>query len=128
MAALVGGLFHSTDGAKRELYLRLALHYRELVANMRKAVATKTVTAYCCHSPILGPSAAPSAATPARDRCNRRSRAKLLRCGSCGHRQLFAPETHRRAPPSFYRARIRVSLIGRMSSKPWHQFIKPAPF
>jgi hypothetical protein len=30
-----------TDGAKRELYLRLALHYRELVADMRKAIATK---------------------------------------------------------------------------------------
>ena len=31
----------ATDGAKRELYLRLALHYRELVADMRKAMATK---------------------------------------------------------------------------------------
>jgi hypothetical protein len=31
----------ATDGAKRELYLRLALHYRELVADMRKAIATK---------------------------------------------------------------------------------------
>ena len=31
----------ATDGAKRELYLRLALHYRELVAGMRKAIATK---------------------------------------------------------------------------------------
>jgi hypothetical protein len=29
----------ATDGAKRELYLRLALHYRELVADMRKAIA-----------------------------------------------------------------------------------------
>ena len=31
----------ATDGAKRELYLRLALHYRELVADIRKAIATK---------------------------------------------------------------------------------------
>jgi hypothetical protein len=31
----------ATDGAKRELYLRLALHYRELVADMHKAIATK---------------------------------------------------------------------------------------
>jgi hypothetical protein len=31
----------ATDGAKRELYLRLALHYRELVADMRTAIATK---------------------------------------------------------------------------------------
>ena len=30
----------ATDTAKRELYLRLALHYRELVADMRKAIAT----------------------------------------------------------------------------------------
>jgi len=29
------------DGAKRELYLRLALHYRELADDMRKAIATK---------------------------------------------------------------------------------------
>jgi hypothetical protein len=29
------------DEAKRELYLRLALHYRELVADMRTAIATK---------------------------------------------------------------------------------------
>jgi hypothetical protein len=31
----------ATDAAKRELYLRLALHYRELVADIRKAIATK---------------------------------------------------------------------------------------
>jgi len=31
----------ATDGAKRELYLRLALHYRELIADMRKVIATK---------------------------------------------------------------------------------------
>ena len=31
----------ATDGTKRELYLRLALHYRELVADMRTAIATK---------------------------------------------------------------------------------------
>jgi hypothetical protein len=31
----------ATDGAKRELYSRLALHYRELVADARKAIATK---------------------------------------------------------------------------------------
>jgi hypothetical protein len=31
----------ATDETKRELYLRLALHYRELVADMRKAIATK---------------------------------------------------------------------------------------
>jgi hypothetical protein len=31
----------ATDGAKRELDLRLALHYRELLADMRKAIATK---------------------------------------------------------------------------------------
>jgi hypothetical protein len=29
------------DGAKRELYLRLALHYRELADDIRKAIATK---------------------------------------------------------------------------------------
>ena len=29
------------DGAKCELYLRLALHYRELADDMRKAIATK---------------------------------------------------------------------------------------
>jgi hypothetical protein len=33
----------ATDGAKRELYLRLALHYRELAADMRKSIATKDV-------------------------------------------------------------------------------------
>jgi hypothetical protein len=31
----------ATDGAKRELYLRLAMHYRELAADMRKAIATR---------------------------------------------------------------------------------------
>jgi hypothetical protein len=31
----------ATDGAKRELYLRLAVHYRELVADMRTAIATR---------------------------------------------------------------------------------------
>jgi hypothetical protein len=31
----------ATDGAKRELYLRLAVHYRELAADMRLAIATK---------------------------------------------------------------------------------------
>jgi hypothetical protein len=31
----------ATDGAKRELYLRLASHYRELEADIRKAIATK---------------------------------------------------------------------------------------
>ena len=31
----------ATDGKKRELYLRLALHYRELVADMRTVIATK---------------------------------------------------------------------------------------
>jgi hypothetical protein len=31
----------ATDGAKRELYLRLAVHYRELVADMRTAIAAK---------------------------------------------------------------------------------------
>jgi hypothetical protein len=31
----------ATDGAKRELYLRLTLHYRELVSDMRTAIATK---------------------------------------------------------------------------------------
>jgi hypothetical protein len=31
----------SMEEAKRELYLRLALHYRELVDDMRKAIATK---------------------------------------------------------------------------------------
>jgi len=31
----------ATDGRKRELYLRLAFHYRELVADMRMAIATK---------------------------------------------------------------------------------------
>ena len=31
----------TTDGAKRELYLRLALHYGELADDVRKAIATK---------------------------------------------------------------------------------------
>jgi len=31
----------ATDGTKRELYLRLSLHYRELAADMRTAIATK---------------------------------------------------------------------------------------
>jgi hypothetical protein len=31
----------TVDGTKRELYLRLALHYRELADDMRKAIATK---------------------------------------------------------------------------------------
>jgi hypothetical protein len=31
----------ATDGAKRELYLRLALHYRELEADIRRVIATK---------------------------------------------------------------------------------------
>jgi hypothetical protein len=31
----------ATDGTKRELYLRLALHYRELVDDMRTAIETK---------------------------------------------------------------------------------------
>jgi hypothetical protein len=31
----------ATDGAKRELYLRLAEHYRELIADMRTAIATR---------------------------------------------------------------------------------------
>jgi plasmid stability protein len=31
----------ATDGAKRELYLRLASHYRELEADIRKAIAAK---------------------------------------------------------------------------------------
>jgi hypothetical protein len=30
-----------TDLAKRELYLRLALHYRELADDMHKVIATK---------------------------------------------------------------------------------------
>jgi hypothetical protein len=31
----------ATDGPKRELYLRLALHYGELADDIRKALATK---------------------------------------------------------------------------------------
>ena len=31
----------ATDGAKRELYLRLALHYRQLVGDMHKVIAMK---------------------------------------------------------------------------------------
>jgi hypothetical protein len=31
----------ATDGTKRELYLRLALHYGELADDIRKALATK---------------------------------------------------------------------------------------
>jgi hypothetical protein len=31
----------ATDGAKRELYLRLALHYRESADDLRKMVTTK---------------------------------------------------------------------------------------
>jgi hypothetical protein len=34
----------ATDEAKRELYLRLALHYRELADDMRKVIATKDAT------------------------------------------------------------------------------------
>jgi hypothetical protein len=29
----------ATDGAKRELYLRLAMHYRELADDMHKVIA-----------------------------------------------------------------------------------------
>jgi hypothetical protein len=29
------------DGTKRELYSRLAFHYRELIEDMRKAIATE---------------------------------------------------------------------------------------
>lgn len=36
---LIGKL--TTDGAKRELYLRLGLHYRELADDMRKVIARK---------------------------------------------------------------------------------------
>jgi hypothetical protein len=36
---LIGKL--ATDGAKRELYLRLGLHYRELADDMRKVIAIK---------------------------------------------------------------------------------------
>ncbi len=31
----------ATDAAKRELYLRLALHYRELATELRKVIVTK---------------------------------------------------------------------------------------
>ena len=31
----------TADGAKRELYLQLALHYRELVDDMHKVIAAK---------------------------------------------------------------------------------------
>jgi len=31
----------ATDASKRELYLRLAVHYRELSDDMRRAIATK---------------------------------------------------------------------------------------
>jgi hypothetical protein len=36
---LIGKL--AMEGAKRELYLRLAMHYRQLTDDMRKAMATK---------------------------------------------------------------------------------------
>jgi hypothetical protein len=36
---LIGKL--TEDGAKRELYLRLAFHYRELADDMRKVIAIK---------------------------------------------------------------------------------------
>ena len=36
---LIGGL--TTDGVKRELYLRLGSHYHELADDMRKVIATK---------------------------------------------------------------------------------------
>ena len=36
---LIGKL--TTDGAKRELYLRLGQHYRELADDMRTVIATK---------------------------------------------------------------------------------------
>jgi hypothetical protein len=36
---LIGKL--TTDGAKRELYLRLGLHYRELADDLRTLLATK---------------------------------------------------------------------------------------
>ena len=38
---LIGRL--ATDRAKRELYLRLGLHYRELAEDMRKVIAIKDV-------------------------------------------------------------------------------------
>ncbi|WP_197423242.1 MULTISPECIES: hypothetical protein [Bradyrhizobium] len=37
---LIGKL--TTDGAKRELYLRLGLHYRELADDLRTMIATKS--------------------------------------------------------------------------------------
>ncbi|MEH2529439.1 hypothetical protein V1277_004184 [Bradyrhizobium sp. AZCC 1588] len=37
---LIGKL--TSDGAKRELYLRLGLHYRELADDIRAVIATKT--------------------------------------------------------------------------------------
>jgi len=36
---LIGKL--ATDGAKRELYLRLGLHYRELADDLRRLIAVK---------------------------------------------------------------------------------------
>ncbi len=36
---MIAGL--ATDSAKRELYSRLALHYRELAADIHKAITTK---------------------------------------------------------------------------------------
>jgi hypothetical protein len=38
-SALIGML--ATDGVKRELYLRLAFHYRELADDIRQLVANK---------------------------------------------------------------------------------------
>lgn len=35
----------ATDGAKRELYLRLSLRYRELATDMLKVIATKDAAA-----------------------------------------------------------------------------------
>jgi hypothetical protein len=35
----------AADGSKRELYLRLAMHYRELAADIRKATATNKAAA-----------------------------------------------------------------------------------
>jgi hypothetical protein len=88
----------SFDGwGERELYLRLALHYRELVANMRKAIATKTVTACCCRSPFWPVRSAKCGHTGTVTAATAELAAKPLRCGTCGHRHPSPPETIVRA-------------------------------
>ncbi|WOH54846.1 hypothetical protein [Bradyrhizobium sp. sBnM-33] len=52
---LIGKL--TADGAKRELYLRLGLHYRELADDIRTMIATKDAALPAGKEPAAGTSA-----------------------------------------------------------------------